>query len=191
MVYIVSRSYCVMVCLGLALSALGDALLVWPSELESGMLMFGLAHICYIEAFGWRSNSPWYPGTAVTVYLAAAVYVAAVPPPPALRFLVPAYAALLATMAWRGAARGGCAAAGAALFLISDAVLGYSLFAGPVPHKQVTCYIPLFLLFFYSYWRLVVGIIFINRQKLCWLTRTVHIVSICFKYSRSGPFHQP
>ncbi|RVE44997.1 hypothetical protein evm_010361 [Chilo suppressalis] len=59
------------------------------------------------------------------------------PAPPQLAGAVPAYAALLAAMAWRGLARGGYSAPGAMLFLLSDAVLAHALFDGPVPYERV------------------------------------------------------
>lgn len=55
-----------------------------------------------------------------------------------LRYLVPLYALVLASMAWRALARGGRGAAGALLFLASDALLAYSLFGGRVPYKQAS-----------------------------------------------------
>ncbi|KAM3955458.1 lysoplasmalogenase TMEM86B [Aphomia sociella] len=127
---------------GLLLSALGDALLVWPQHLAAGMAAFGGAHVSYVAAFRLRGDAA---ALGALLYLAAARYVLELRPPAALRLPVPAYAALLATAAWRGAAaaarRPGAAraagAAGAALFLLSDALLGYALFAGPVPHRDV------------------------------------------------------
>ncbi|KAJ0172441.1 hypothetical protein K1T71_011591 [Dendrolimus kikuchii] len=118
---------------GLALSALGDALLVWPQHFVAGMAAFGGAHLAYLAAFRLR---PRRPALAVALYAATGAYLRLLAPPPALAALVPLYSALLATMAWRGVARGGAAAPGALLFLFSDAVLGYSLFGGPVPYKQ-------------------------------------------------------
>lgn len=120
---------------GLALSALGDALLVWPQQLVAGMAAFAGAHVAYIAAFGGARRAAALGGA---LYAATGVFVrCALAPPGGLRALVPPYALLLATMAWRGAARGGAAAAGALLFLLSDALLGYSLFGGPLPCEQV------------------------------------------------------
>ncbi|CAH2088420.1 unnamed protein product [Euphydryas editha] len=128
------RRYAHCVAAGLALSAAGDALLVWPQHFVAGMAAFAGAHVAYIRAFGLR---PRAYGAALALLAAAALYVRAVPAPGALRALVPAYALLLAAMAWRGAARAGYQRPGALLFLLSDAILGYSLFAGPVPYKQM------------------------------------------------------
>lgn len=127
---------------GLALSALGDALLVWPQHFVAGMAAFAAAHVAYISAFGWGASRPLvgalcYAGTGYFLTLLA-------PPAGGLRVLVPLYGLLLATMAWRAVAqalarprRGASAAAGALLFLLSDALLGYSLFGGTVPHRRV------------------------------------------------------
>ncbi|XP_026751570.2 lysoplasmalogenase-like protein TMEM86A [Galleria mellonella] len=133
---------------GLALSALGDALLVWPQHFVAGMAAFAAAHVAYIAAFELRADAA---ALAALCYLPTAHYLTLLRPAGALRLLVPLYAALLATMAWRATAaaaaaarapasrrrRAAAAAAGAVLFLLSDALLGYSLFAGPVPYKQV------------------------------------------------------
>lgn len=121
------------VAIGLALSALGDALLVWPQYFIAGMAAFAGAHVAYLTAF---RTQPIKPLIGVAVYLATAYYMTLLSPLGALRVLVPMYSFLLATMAWRGVSRGGVAASGALLFLISDAILGYSLFGGPVPYRQ-------------------------------------------------------
>lgn len=128
-------SYARRVCVGLALSALGDALLLWPQHLVSGMAAFGAAQIAYATAFGCRGASRSVAGA---LYLATALFVWAVAPPVALRAPVALYGALLATMAWCGAARGGHARTGALLFLVSDAALALRLFeAPPLPHHHV------------------------------------------------------
>ncbi|KPI98309.1 Lysoplasmalogenase [Papilio xuthus] len=128
--------YARFVCLGLALSALGDAALVWPRLLAVGIVMFGAAHVAYIAAFGLR---PRRAGLGALAALAAALYVRTLRPAALGPFaiLVHVYAALLAAMAWRGAARPGPQRAGAVLFAISDALLGYSLFGGSLPYKNV------------------------------------------------------
>lgn len=119
---------------GLALSALGDALLVWPQHFVAGMAAFAAAHVAYIAALGWARRAAALGGA---LYLSTACFLVLTPTPAGLRALVPPYAMLLATMAWRGVARGGAAAVGGLLFLVSDAILGYSLFSGPVPYQQV------------------------------------------------------
>ncbi|CAH2055572.1 unnamed protein product, partial [Iphiclides podalirius] len=123
------------VCAGLGLSALGDAALVWPQLLAAGMTLFGCAHVAYIMAFGLRPRKSLL---ALASAFVAALYVrsfraGALAP---LTPVVHTYAALLAAMAWRGAARPGPQRAGALLFAFSDAVLGYSLFGGPSPYRQ-------------------------------------------------------
>ncbi|XP_013144177.1 PREDICTED: lysoplasmalogenase isoform X2 [Papilio polytes] len=128
--------YAWFVSLGLALSALGDVALVWPQMLAGGIILFGAAHISYIAAFGLR---PRRAGLGALAALAAALYVRTLRPA-ALKpftFLVHVYAALLAAMAWRGAARPGPQRAGALLFALSDGLLGYSLFGGSLPYKNV------------------------------------------------------
>lgn len=119
---------------GLALSALGDALLVWPQHFVAGMAAFAGAHVAYVRAFGLR---PRRYGVALALLGGAALFLRAAPPPAPLAAPVAAYALLLAAMAWRGAARAGPQRRGALLFLLSDALLGYGLFAGPVPYGKV------------------------------------------------------
>lgn len=124
-------------CCGLALSALGDALLVWPAQLPAGMAAFAGAHLAYLAALGWRGAGV---GGGAACVAAAALYVhlCCAGARGVLGALVPGYAVLLTLMAWRAAAGGGAAAAGGALFLVSDAILGYALFTGPVPHRRVS-----------------------------------------------------
>ncbi|KAJ2945315.1 hypothetical protein O0L34_g9402 [Tuta absoluta] len=133
------RRYCTYVAIGLVLSAVGDALLVWPQYFVGGMGAFALAHVAYIAAFGWR---PLAPLVAMPLFMGVGWYLWVVRATGLLRVLVPVYALVLVTMAWRGAARAQqahtalWAGLGAALFLLSDAALGYSMFAHPLPHRQ-------------------------------------------------------
>lgn len=129
---------------GLALSALGDALLVWPQHFVPGMAAFAAAHVAYISAFGWGAS---WPQAGAACYAVSGYFLSLLAPPGALRLLVPLYGLLLATMAWRALAqargrglRSGRAAgaAGALLFLLSDTILGYSMFGGALPYSQVS-----------------------------------------------------
>ncbi|KAI5631230.1 yhhN family domain-containing protein [Phthorimaea operculella] len=126
---------------GLSLSAVGDALLVWPQYFVGGMGAFALAHVAYIAAFGWR---PLAPLVAMPAFMGLGCYLWVVRATGLLRILVPVYALVLVTMAWRGAARAQrvetaiSAGVGGALFLLSDAALGYSMFEHPLPHSQDT-----------------------------------------------------
>ncbi|XP_063622734.1 lysoplasmalogenase TMEM86A isoform X1 [Cydia splendana] len=136
------RRYARRIALGLALSALGDALLVWEQHFAAGMAAFALAHVAYMSAFRARAARR---RAGLLLYAGAAAYCAAVTPPPALAVPVPLYAALLVSMAWRAlrtlpentCARSYAAPAGALLFVLSDALLGYSLFGGPLPYRRV------------------------------------------------------
>ncbi|CAH0397668.1 unnamed protein product [Chilo suppressalis] len=82
----------------------------------------------------------WGAGAALGA--GAVAFVRGLRPPPELAGAVPAYAALLAAMAWRGLARGGYSAPGAMLFLLSDAVLAHALFNGPVPYERLAGAVP-------------------------------------------------
>ena len=52
------RRFSTRVLLALSLSALADALLVWPAHFLPGMAVFGAAHLLYIAAFGFRPLRP-------------------------------------------------------------------------------------------------------------------------------------
>ncbi|XP_032523051.2 lysoplasmalogenase TMEM86B [Danaus plexippus] len=128
------RRYAWLISAGLALSAAGDALLVWPHRLEGGMAAFAGAHICYMTAFGLRPTAPL---SALLMLLGAALYVHIVAPPAHLAIPVTCYALLLGGMAWRGSAKAGPQRLGSLLFVLSDAMLGYTLFSGTLPHQQL------------------------------------------------------
>lgn len=66
------HSYSRRVLLGLCLSCVGDALLVWPWGFLPGMAAFALAHACYTAAFGLQPLRPWAGAACATLAAAAA-----------------------------------------------------------------------------------------------------------------------
>lgn len=124
---------------GLLLSTAGDIFLMLPEDrFIAGLSSFLLAHLCY--AYGFSLGVPF--GTAFLFwppyFVAGGVVLALVWPGlrPALRGPVMAYVVVIAVMAGQAAGRwyalGGTvallAAAGAALFIVSDAVLAIDRF---------------------------------------------------------------
>ncbi|XP_004439251.1 PREDICTED: lysoplasmalogenase [Ceratotherium simum simum] len=121
---------------GLLCSAVGDACLLWPAAFLYGVAAFAAAHLLYLWAFGL---TPLRPGLLLPIVLASVPYCGLlllhlspgmVPP-------LTAYALALATMLWRGLARGGSASWGALLFTLSDAVLAWDTFFQPLPHARM------------------------------------------------------
>uniref|UniRef100_A0A7N4NT47 Lysoplasmalogenase TMEM86B n=1 Tax=Sarcophilus harrisii TaxID=9305 RepID=A0A7N4NT47_SARHA len=121
---------------GLLCSALGDALLIWPSGFLFGMVAFAGAHLCYLGALGWRPLRPLLLGPVAAAFGA---YVGLLHPrlPPGLGLPVLLYAAVLGLVLWRGLARGGPAALGGLLFSVSDAVLAWDTFVRPLPSGRL------------------------------------------------------
>ncbi|KAH8359596.1 hypothetical protein KR093_007790, partial [Drosophila rubida] len=133
-----------LILLGLVFSCGGDALLN-VNLFPFGMVSFGVAHLFYIGAFGWQPLK-WILGLCIYVpvvickyiyfsYLKIVVFVA--------KYLdeiliigVPIYCVLISTMLWRALARAVDAksfltifcAVGAALFVISDALIAVTMF---------------------------------------------------------------
>lgn len=133
---------------GLWLSSLGDVLLMLPADLfVPGLVAFLLAHLCYIRAFAPGLQGRWLLAAALPMGLFAAVNQLGLWPilPADMRVPVAVYVTVIASMAavalaqWAarrrdadGRARA-LAAAGALLFLASDALLAWDRFAGNVP----------------------------------------------------------
>lgn len=117
-------------------SAVGDACLVWPETLLPGMAAFAATHLLYLRAFG---PSPLRPSLLLLTLLASATYLSLLLPhlPGALAGPVVAYALLLATVLWRGLARGGSAGLGMLLFAVSDVVLAWHNFVRPLCHGHL------------------------------------------------------
>jgi uncharacterized membrane protein YhhN len=112
----------------------GDVFLLFGAEWAflAGMGSFAAGHVCYLVLFGRDRTPPW----TAPVYgaaLAAAVAVLWPSLPAGLRLPVAGYALLLTATAWRANALGRTAAAGGALFLVSDLIIAISVADLPQP----------------------------------------------------------
>lgn len=130
---------------GLLASAVGDAALVYPSGFLLGMAGFAIAHLFYIlslpstsllgrrPAFGFFS-------AATLLALAAAIwhhFLRAGLTDPVLAVGVPIYIIWLTSTVWRAAvAEQWMMFLGAAIFMISDCLIGINLFYTTVPNSQ-------------------------------------------------------
>ncbi|WP_044870590.1 lysoplasmalogenase [Pseudomonas sp. LFM046] len=128
--------------IGLLLSLLGDMLLAWPADLfVFGLGAFLLAHLAYLRAYllHTRRLAPlalWVAagcGAAIFALLASGGLGSLLLP-------VGCYALAISTMLWRALARLGMgldrqsallAAGGAALFVLSDSLIGINRFVSP------------------------------------------------------------
>lgn len=143
----VSGGYQALMCAGLLFSLAGDVFLMLPRDrFVAGLASFLVAHGFYVAAF-----APWPP----LVRAPAALLVLAIVGAGLLRALwthlgrlrlpVAVYAAALLGMAWQAAERWTAlgttaallAAAGAALFVVSDAVLAWQRFRQRYRYGQV------------------------------------------------------
>lgn len=116
---------------GLALGALGDLFLSRSGQAAflGGMAAFGLGHLAYTAVF-WCAGADlslfWIVGLGA---LAASTEFWLAPHTGALRWPVRAYVVIIVLMALAASTLGmGLAAAGAALFLLSDLLLSLDLF---------------------------------------------------------------
>ncbi|WP_137823093.1 lysoplasmalogenase [Pseudomonas sp. D(2018)] len=130
------------IAIGLALSLLGDMLLQWPADLfVFGLGAFLLAHLAYLRAYllDTRRLAPMAllvalgsGGTIFALLASGGLGVLLVP--------VACYALAISAMLWRALARLGAdldrqsallAAGGAALFVLSDSLIGLNRFVSP------------------------------------------------------------
>lgn len=133
------RSYPLIVAAGLLLSTAGDIFLMLPKDrFIAGLASFLAGHLCYIAAFSsdvsFGTGLWWW----LPYFVVGGAVVAGLWPrlPSALRWPVLAYVLVIATMAGQATGRWTvlenpaalCAAVGAALFVISDAVLAVDRF---------------------------------------------------------------
>lgn len=133
--------------IGLIFSCIGDGLLVWRELFLHGMVAFGIGHMFFISAFGFKPlNIP----LGIPMYIASMLGLSMWLPQQALiyKMTVPIYTALLVTMAWRATARVRffeelwtwtklCSCVGGLFFVISDAIIGLHMFYSPIPYGQV------------------------------------------------------
>ena len=134
--------------LGLVLSLAGDVLLMLPTDrFREGLASFLAAHVCYIAAFTSGTGLITDPIPAIAfgalgILLLLGVLWAGVPR--RLRVTVVLYVAVILTMAFQAMARARrlhdassiLAAAGAALFVASDALLAWDRFRAPIPFSR-------------------------------------------------------
>ncbi|WP_299536675.1 lysoplasmalogenase [uncultured Streptomyces sp.] len=111
----------------------GDLLLLADDDLAFlvGMASFAAGHVCYLLLFGRRPVSR-AAGAGYAVVLALFLAALFGDLPTGLRAPMAGYGLLLAAMAWRSGALGPYAAAGGALFLLSDGLIAVGV-AGWTP----------------------------------------------------------
>lgn len=97
-----------------------------------GMGSFAVGHLCYLRLFG-RARASLIAGGAYAVALCAVLVAMWGDLPAAMRLPMTGYSLLLATMAWRSGVLGRYAAAGGALFLLSDTLIATGVADWPQP----------------------------------------------------------
>lgn len=131
---------------GLILSMVGDiCLMLRPARFLMGLVAFLLAHLVYIAAFSRMAGGLWWPALMVAMVPGLSMGRVLWSAAGRLRLPVLAYISAITFMlaaaisAWHASPDGGTLAllAGAVLFLISDAVLGYARFRRRFAGAQV------------------------------------------------------
>jgi uncharacterized membrane protein YhhN len=128
---------------GLVLSAVGDVLLeLGPSAFVPGMAAFALAHVAYIVTFLADASAPRLALALPFAAWGAGLLTLLLPGLGPLTGPVAGYAVVLMVMIWRASARVGSrgaatrgewgAAVGAVLFGLSDSLLAFDRFRGPM-----------------------------------------------------------
>uniref|UniRef100_A0A8C4QL25 lysoplasmalogenase n=1 Tax=Eptatretus burgeri TaxID=7764 RepID=A0A8C4QL25_EPTBU len=146
-----SAKYSRRVLAGLVFSAAGDAFLVWQDDgfFEHGLVMFAIAHVFYIAAFGLTPPALRIAVIGLFFFLIGMVVILPSIPSSELAIAVAIYSLLLVLMAWRAivlaileAGPTGipwprlCAVMGAILFLLSDLSLAVNRFVVMLPHSR-------------------------------------------------------
>jgi uncharacterized membrane protein YhhN len=141
-------SYTLGVLGGLLCSSAGDAFLELedndPTLFIAGLGSFLVAHILYVVAFSFQACN-FAVGAMLGAYAFACTFFLVLRPGLEDALLIPVafYAATIATMLWASCRRLGTpqasassqnlGVAGALVFVVSDAILGYNKFVSPVP----------------------------------------------------------
>lgn len=130
---------------GLVACVIGDALLTF-NLFEVGMLSFGVGHVCYSLAFGWRPfNIPAVVVCSIiasTIYWFLCDYLSGL-----VAYLIPIYLFLINVMVWRAIARVQffddlwtwtklCSCIGAITFSVSDLLIAVDKFVLPLPFSH-------------------------------------------------------
>ncbi|MGW8986082.1 lysoplasmalogenase [Streptomyces parvus] len=116
----------------------GDVFLLADDDLAFlvGMGSFAVGHVCYLTLFGrgegrGRAPAPLVTGAGYAVVLVVFLVLIWPDLPADLRIPLTGYSLLLTAMAWRAGVFGPYAAAGGALFLLSDALIATGIAEWP------------------------------------------------------------
>jgi len=142
--------------IGLLFSLVGDIFLIWPNQyFLPGLASFLLAHIAYLLAFTRDCKFPARAAIWLAYLLIATLFYAILFPtlPGGLLLPVALYAALLSTMAGQAMGRflvlknvsARFAAIGALLFLLSDLLLAFHRFRGPLLYSTLLILLPYYI----------------------------------------------
>jgi uncharacterized membrane protein YhhN len=137
----VSSRYRTLILFGLALSLLGDVLLILPvDQFLLGLIAFLLAHVIYIVAFRTGVSIPFsLPSTLPFVLYGIVAYALLLPGLGPMALPVAVYVIVILVMAWQAFGRWRSTArrrdllafVGAVLFVISDTALAFNRFRFP------------------------------------------------------------
>lgn len=132
---------------GLALSIAGDVFLMLPGDrFLPGVAAFLLAHLCYLVAFTTGTPLGAHGVLLAPYALVGGIVLARLwPRLGPMRVPVSVYVLVIVTMAWQAAGRAAAlgttaaelAAAGATLFVLSDAALAWNRFRAPFRAAQL------------------------------------------------------
>jgi uncharacterized membrane protein YhhN len=163
--YLATGRFHALLMAALLASLAGDVFLMLQGFFIPGLVSFLIAHLCYLALFqrgvGWfpGSHRQWLP-LLVGVGMYAFLWLGDLPA--ALRLPVAAYVLVIALMAAQALGRAMVlrtpeamgVAAGACVFMLSDATLATNRFVAPLPHAQfwvlATYYAAQFLIVRYS-----------------------------------------